>query len=69
MKKNSSEEKRSFITEWKLIGRAFGILNKLFPNFWILETLCLLLECSFPYFGLYMSSLIINELAGTCNIE
>lgn len=61
--------KRNFSDECKLLCRAFGILNKLFPGFWLLEIISLFGECFFPYFGLYMSSLMINELAGSCDVH
>lgn len=64
MKEQAKTDKRCLIDECKLIGRAFYILNKLFPKFWLLEMIYLCCECSFPYFGLLMSSLMINELAG-----
>lgn len=64
MKEQAKTDKRCLIDECKLIGRAFCILNKLFPKFWLLEMIYLCCECSFPYFGLLMSSLMINELAG-----
>lgn len=59
--------KRNLTDEWKLISRALGILNRLFPNFWILEIACTFWKTLFPYFGLCMSSLMVNELAGTCD--
>lgn len=61
--------RRSLTEEYKLIGRAFGILNRLFPKFWLWEIIYLLCECSFPYFGLLMSSLMINELAGEIDVR
>ena len=64
-----NKSKRSLMEEWKLIRRALGILNKLFPNFWFLEVTCAFLESLFPYFGLFMSSVIINELAGKCDVK
>ena len=69
MESKPNSVKLKLISNCKLIIRAFGILNKLFPNFWIMEVLCLMLESGFPYFGLFMSSLIINELAGACEAE
>ena len=54
--------------EWELIRRAFGILNKMFPNFWVIEMMCAFWQSLFPYFGLYMSSLMVNELAGDCDV-
>lgn len=61
--------RRSLTEECKLIGRSFGILNRLFPKFWLWEIIYLLCECSFPYFGLLMSSLMINELAGEIDVR
>ena len=61
--------KHKFLDECKLIIRAFGILNKLFPRFWLLEGICLLCECVSPYFSLYMSAQIINELSGKCDLR
>ena len=54
-------------TEWKLIYRAIGILNKMFPHFWLYEIVYSLLESLIPYFGLYMSAQMVNELAGGCD--
>ena len=61
--------KHKYLDECKLIIRAFGILNKLFPRFWLLEEIYLLCECVSPYFSLYMSSQIINELSGKCDLR
>ncbi len=69
MKNQQKSVKYNLWDECKLIFRSCGILNKLFPNFWILEILYLFFECLFPYFGLYMSSLIINELAAGCDLH
>ncbi len=62
--KCKSEKKRQ---EWQLIRRALGILNKLFPYFWLWEIVYALLESLIPYFGLFMSSVMVNELAGDCD--
>ncbi len=69
MKNGQKLAKHNFIDEWKLIARALGILNKMFPNFWLLEILCSLLEALIPYFALLLSSLMVNELAGDCDFE
>jgi len=61
------KHKRNIVSEWKLISRAFKILNKLFPNFWILETVCAIFETLVPFFGLVMSSYLVNELSGSCD--
>jgi len=67
MERNTT--KRSFRQDWHLIKRAVGIWNQIMPNFWFWQAICTLAETFFPYFGLYMSSLMISELAGECNVE
>jgi len=53
--------------EWRLIRRALVILNKMFPRFWVLEIICAFWNALIPYFGLYMSSRMVNELSGRCD--
>ena len=56
--------KRPLWEEWRLIRRALGILRKMMPHFWFYQTLCCVAEAFIPYFGLYMSARMVNELAG-----
>ncbi len=65
MKNNKS--KRTFREDWALIRRAVGILNDIMPGFWLWQVICILLETFSPYFGLYMSAQMVNELAGDCD--
>lgn len=65
----SNKNKRSLRKDWHMIKRAVGILNEIMPHFWLWQAVCALFEAFTPYFGVYMSALIVNELAGDCNIE
>lgn len=65
--KNKNKNKRSLQEDWRLIRRSLGILNKLMPHFWFYQIACTLMETFFPYFGLYMSAQMVNELAGVCD--
>jgi len=69
MKLNIKTKKYNFSNECKLIIRAFGILGKIFPGFWFLEIIYLVCQCVFPYFSLYMSAQIVNELSGKCDLH
>ena len=62
-------QKRTFRQDLRLIKRAVGIWNQIMPNFWFWQAICTLIETFSPYFGLYMSSLMISELAGECNVK
>ena len=65
----SNNKKRTIRKEWHLIKRAIGIWNEIMPHFWFWQVVCTLFETVTPYFGLYMSALMVNELAGNCNLE
>ena len=62
-------QKRTFRQDLRLIKRAVGIWNQIMPRFWLWQVICTLIESFSPYFGLYMSSLMISELAGECSVE
>jgi len=62
-------QKRTFQQDFCLIKRAVGIWNQIMPHFWLWQVICTLIETFSPYFGLYMSSLMISELAGKCRVE
>ena len=62
-------KKRTLRQDWRLIKRAVGIWNRIMPRFWAWQVICTLIETFTPYFGLYMSALMISELAGECNAE
>ncbi len=65
----SNNNKRTLREDWRMIKRAVGILNEIMPHFWFWQVVCTLLETFTPYFGVYMSALMVNELAGNCDIE
>ena len=67
MEWNSPKEKRTILEEWKLIRRGMKILNEMLPFFWLYDGLCAVAETISPYFGLYMSAQMVNELAGACS--
>lgn len=65
----NNENKRTFREDWALTRRAIGIWNDILPGFWIWQIICILLETFAPYFGLYMSAQMVNELAGDCDAK
>lgn len=69
MNNKQTGKKRSLKEEWKLLRRGIGILNRMMPDFWIYQVLCIFVGAFFPYFGLYMSAQMVNELAGDCNVR
>lgn len=62
-------QKRTFRQDLRLIKRAVEIWNQIMPHFWFWQVICTLIETFSPYFGLYMSTLMINELAGECSLK
>lgn len=69
MKRNDETKKRAVLEEWRLIRRGIRIVNEMLPHFWLFQILCTFTETLFPYFGLYLSAQMVNELAGDCNYE
>lgn len=64
---NENTRKRTLLEEWRLIWRGVGILNEILPHFWLYQLLCTMAETFSPYFGLYMSAQLVDELAGDCD--
>lgn len=64
-----NNNKRTFREDWRLVKRALGIWNEIMPHFWFWQVVCTLFETVTPYFGLYMSALMVNEIASNCNLE
>lgn len=65
MKESKKEEvckKRSFREEWGLLARALRIWNELIPGYFFFQFVCIVFEVLMPYFGLYMSALLIDGL-------
>ncbi len=64
---NENKKKRTLREEWLLIWRGVKIWNEITPHFWLYQVLCTIAEAFSPYFGLYMSAQLVNELAGDCD--
>lgn len=62
-----TEKKRPLREDWRLIWRAIKILREIMPGFWTACVLSRLAAALSPYFGLYMSAELVNELAGGGN--
>ena len=66
---NEKTAKRSLSEDFRLIRRAVGIWNAILPHFWTYQFIYILANTFSPYFGLYMSAQLVNELAGNCDAE
>ncbi|MDE7212290.1 MAG: hypothetical protein K2O03_12730, partial [Lachnospiraceae bacterium] len=64
----NKKEKRSFREDWKLFMRGVKIWNELIPGYFWVKFVSIVFEVFTPYFGLYMSAQMVNELAGRCDI-
>ena len=65
----TENKKLTLREEIGLITRAVGIWNKIMPKFWLYQVMSIIVSTFTPYFTLYMSSLMINELAGECELR
>ncbi len=66
---NDHNGKRTFREECRLIGRGVKLMNEILPNFLLYQVLYAIAETFSPYFGLYMSAQMVNELAGDCDYK
>lgn len=69
MKHKKKQEKRTLRDDWALLWRAIRLWNLIMPHFWFWQILCTVLETFSPYFALYMSARMINELTGACDFK
>lgn len=69
MADKQNNEKRTLQEEWRLIRRAIDIIHKEVPGFWRNQVLSSFATIISPYFGLFMSAQMINELAGNCDVR
>ena len=67
MRQNNDPDKRTLCEDWKLLWRAVKIWQQIAPRFWVYNILGILVTTLSPYFSLYMSAQMINELAGSCD--
>ncbi|MDE7297639.1 MAG: ABC transporter ATP-binding protein/permease [Lachnospiraceae bacterium] len=68
-KEKNAFAKRSLREEWKLFTRAVKIWNELLPGFFVCQLFQIAFEAFQPYFELYMSARLINELASGSGAE
>ena len=62
-------KKRTFIEDSKMILKGIGIWQKITPTYVPYLILDSTFTCLKPYFPLYMSAEIVNELVGTCDLQ
>ena len=61
------EEKSSWKKDWQLLVRGIKLWFEICPQFLLYNTFCHIMEIIMPYFPLYLSAQIVNELSGSCN--
>lgn len=64
-----AEKKRTFKENMALLSRGYRLLYRLSPRHFIWSTAQQIFRQLSPYFSLYMSTLLLNELAGKRNME
>lgn len=64
MKKNA--DKHTLREDWKLFARGVRLGWQICPQIMTYNIVCSVTQKLFPYFSLYMSALLLNELAGGC---
>lgn len=62
-------KKRTFAEDMKLILKGIGTWQKMIPNFVPYLILDCIFTCLQPYFPLYISAEIVNELTGFCDLR
>lgn len=60
-------EKRSWKEDWQLFVRGIRIWFEICPQFLLYNTFYQIAEIVIPYFPLYLSAQLVNELSGSCN--
>lgn len=64
-----NEQKRSFAEDFRIIRRGIKILWSIDPRRLLWQAAYALTSTAFPYFAVYMSAVIVNELAGENRAE
>jgi len=64
-----AEKKRTFKENMALLARGYRLLYQLLPRHFIWSTVQQVFRQFSPYFSLYMSTLLLNELAGNRNVD
>ena len=68
---DQNKNKRSFTTreEFRMLVRAVKTIHEIMPGYWLYSMLSLTAETILPYWSLYLSAEIINELSGGCDLR
>ena len=56
--------KRTLREDIRLLTRTFRIWHEISPSYWLFQVLPILTDAFLPYFAIYMSAELLNELAG-----
>lgn len=67
MRQDNNPDKRTLREDCKLLWRAVKIWQQISPRLWVYNFLAILAYSLSPYFGIYMSAQLINELADSCD--
>ena len=62
-------KKRTLLEDIKMIQKGIGVWQKIMPSYVPYLILESIFACLRPYFPLYMSAEIVNELAGSCDLH
>ena len=62
-------KKRTLAEDAKLVLKGIGVWQKIMPDYVPYLAFASIASCILPYFPLYMSAEIINELAGSCDLD
>ena len=68
-KRDQKKQKRRFREDWKMICRAIGIWWEISPRVLLYRCASMILYTAAPYFPLYLSALLVNELSGECDFR
>ncbi len=60
------EEKLSLREDWDILGRGIRIWCEICPQFLVYGIICQIVTMALPYFPLYLSARLVNELSGPC---
>ncbi len=66
MEERKKVGKRSLREDWKLFSRGLGIWWQICPKVLVYASLHAVAGIAAPYFPLYLSALLVNELTGAC---
>lgn len=62
-------KKRTLVEDARLVLKGISIWQKIMPTYVPYLLFSSIIGCVLPYFPLYMSAEIVNELAGTCDLQ